>query len=43
MLEKVGHKVQIKGLDSGLQGIHIIDGVLIVGAASERSGVAAEL
>lgn len=40
MLEKMGHKVQIRDLNSGLHGIQIIDGVLIGGADPRREGVA---
>jgi gamma-glutamyltranspeptidase/glutathione hydrolase len=39
-LEKMGHKVQIRDLNSGLHGIQLIDGVLIGGADPRREGVA---
>jgi gamma-glutamyltranspeptidase/glutathione hydrolase len=40
MLEKMGHKVQIRDLNSGLHGIQLIDGVMIGGADPRREGVA---
>ena len=40
MLEKMGHNVQIRDLNSGLHGIQLIDGVLIGGADPRREGVA---
>jgi gamma-glutamyltranspeptidase/glutathione hydrolase len=40
LLEKMGHKVQIRDLNSGLHGIQLIDGVLIGGADPRREGVA---
>jgi gamma-glutamyltranspeptidase/glutathione hydrolase len=40
MLERIGHKVQIRDLNSGLHGIQIIDGVLIGGADPRREGIA---
>lgn len=40
MLEKMGHKVQIRDLNSGLHGIQLIDGVLVGGADPRREGVA---
>ena len=40
MLEKMGHKVQIQDLNSGLHGIQLVDGVLIGGADHRREGVA---
>jgi gamma-glutamyltranspeptidase/glutathione hydrolase len=43
VLEKMGHKVQIRDLNSGLHGIQIIDGVLIGGADPRREGVAVGL
>jgi gamma-glutamyltranspeptidase/glutathione hydrolase len=42
-LEKMGHKVQIRDLNSGLHGIQIIDGMLIGGADPRREGVAVGL
>jgi gamma-glutamyltranspeptidase/glutathione hydrolase len=43
MLEKMGHKVQIRDLNSGLHGIQLVDGVLIGGADPRREGVAVGL
>jgi gamma-glutamyltranspeptidase/glutathione hydrolase len=40
LLEEMGHKVQIRDLNSGLHGIQLIDGVLIGGADPRREGVA---
>jgi gamma-glutamyltranspeptidase/glutathione hydrolase len=40
MLETMGHKVQIRDLNSGLHGIQINDGVLIGGVDPRRKGVA---
>lgn len=40
MLEKMGHNVQIRDLNSGLHGIQLTDGVLIGGADPRREGVA---
>jgi gamma-glutamyltranspeptidase/glutathione hydrolase len=40
MLEKMGHKVQIRDLNSGLHGIQITGGVLTGGADPRREGVA---
>ena len=42
-LEKMGHKVQIRDLNSGLHGIQLINGVLIGGADPRREGVAVGL
>ncbi len=36
----MGHKVQIRELNSGLHGIQLIDGALIGGADPRREGVA---
>jgi gamma-glutamyltranspeptidase/glutathione hydrolase len=36
----MGHKIQIRDLNSGLYGIQINDGVLIGGADTRREGVA---
>jgi gamma-glutamyltranspeptidase/glutathione hydrolase len=40
MLEKMGHKVQIRDLNSGLHGIQLVDELLIGGADPRREGVA---
>ena len=42
-LEKMGHKVQIIDLNSGLHGIQLTNGVLIGGADPRREGVAVGL
>lgn len=42
-LEKMGHKVQIRDLNSGLHGIQLIDGVLVGGADPRREGIAVGL
>jgi gamma-glutamyltranspeptidase/glutathione hydrolase len=42
-LEKMGHKVQIRDLNSGLHGIQITDKGLIGGADPRREGVAVGL
>lgn len=42
-LEKMGHKVQIRDLNSGLHGIQLVDGELIGGADPRREGVAVGL
>jgi gamma-glutamyltranspeptidase/glutathione hydrolase len=39
-LEKMGHKVQIRDLNSGVHGIQLVDGALIGGADPRREGVA---
>jgi len=39
-LEKQGHKVRVIDLNSGLHGIHLIDGKIIGGADPRREGVA---
>lgn len=39
-LEALGHKVKVKSLTSGIQGIAIQDGVLYGGADSRREGIA---
>lgn len=39
-LEKMGHKVQVRDLNSGLHGIQITNGTLIGGADPRREGVA---
>ncbi|MFT6988254.1 MAG: gamma-glutamyltranspeptidase/glutathione hydrolase [Paraglaciecola sp.] len=40
MLEKMGHEVQIRNLNSGLHGIQVIDNMLIGGVDPRREGVA---
>jgi gamma-glutamyltranspeptidase/glutathione hydrolase len=40
VLEKMGHNVQIRDLNSGLHGIQLTDGLLIGGADPRREGVA---
>tara|TARA_R110002153_G_scaffold99102_5_gene234397 strand:- start:15656 stop:17401 length:1746 start_codon:yes stop_codon:yes gene_type:complete len=40
ILEKMGHEVQVRELNSGLHGIQLVDGVLIGGADPRREGVA---
>ncbi len=39
MLEKMGHDIQIRDLNSGLHGMQLLNGVLIGGADPRREGV----